>query len=104
MHTAALLVNFDMTAVCKKLLNFKSVSSKVEFTINGLSVGMSLSVIFIQDNPNQHKDLSSAFLNILSQVVNRRLPSQFEYHSVPAPWIQIRLLRILALLGADDAK
>ena len=46
----------------------------------------------------------SAFLSILSQVVSRRLPSEFDYHGVPAPWIQLRLLRILALLGADDSK
>jgi AP-4 complex subunit epsilon-1 len=58
----------------------------------------------IKDEPHKNKDLTSPFLNILSQVINRRLPSQFEYHSVPAPWIQIRLLRILAVLGADDVK
>ena len=46
----------------------------------------------------------SAFVSILSQVVSRRLPSEFDYHGVPAPWIQLRLLRILALLGADDSK
>ena len=50
----------------------------------------------------------SAFVSILSQVVSRRLPSEFDYHGVPAPWIQLHvclllLLHILAL-GADDSK
>ena len=40
----------------------------------------------------------------LCQVVDRKLPQEFNYHGVPAPWIQMRLLRILALLGADDLK
>lgn len=31
-----------------------------------------------------------------------RLPRSYEYHQVPAPWIQINLLKLLAQLGADD--
>ena len=77
-----------------------------------LSLFLSLSLHFpfcfslslSQADPSRHKDLCPAFKSILSQVVARRLPSTFEYHSVPAPWVQIRILRILAMLGADDAK
>jgi AP-4 complex subunit epsilon-1 len=29
--------------------------------------------------------------------------SEFDYHRVPAPWMQIRLVRILSLLGQGDA-
>ncbi|XP_003382933.2 PREDICTED: AP-4 complex subunit epsilon-like [Amphimedon queenslandica] len=58
----------------------------------------------IKGNPSAYKDLCPAFKSILSQIISRRLPQTFEYHSVPAPWIQIRILRILAILGTDDAK
>lgn len=41
---------------------------------------------------------------ILKQVVGGKLPIDFNYHSVPAPWLQIQLLRILGLLGKDDPR
>ncbi len=53
-------------------------------------------------NPSSFKDLTSSFVNILKQVIEGRLPRDFEYHKVPAPWIQLKILRILAVLGADD--
>ena len=39
---------------------------------------------------------------ILKTIVAQRLPKSFEYHGVSAPWLQIRLLKILALLGQDN--
>ena len=50
------------------------------------------------------KDLTSSFVAILKQVVEKKLPRDFDYHGVPAPWIQMKILRILALLGVDDLK
>ena len=50
----------------------------------------------LQDNPPQFKDLSSSFTSILQQVISRKLPSDFDYHGVPAPWIQMSLLRYSA--------
>lgn len=43
-------------------------------------------------------------MTILKQVVGGKLPVDFNYHSVPAPWLQIHLLRILGLLGKDDPR
>jgi hypothetical protein len=34
-------------------------------------------------------------LTILKQITEHRLPSTFDYHRVPAPWIQIKLLKLL---------
>ena len=34
--------------------------------------------------------------SILKQIVEHRLPKDFDYHRIPAPWIQMNLLRILA--------
>nr|DBA31762.1 TPA: hypothetical protein GDO54_007542 [Pyxicephalus adspersus] len=56
----------------------------------------------IKDNPSGYKDLTGSFVTILKQVVGGKLPVDFNYHSVPAPWLQIQLLRILRLLGKGD--
>uniref|UniRef100_A0A8C6UTV6 AP-4 complex subunit epsilon n=1 Tax=Neogobius melanostomus TaxID=47308 RepID=A0A8C6UTV6_9GOBI len=49
-----------------------------------------------------YKDLTASFVTILKQVVSGKLPMDFNYHSVPAPWLQIQLLRILSILGKND--
>ncbi|CAN0420031.1 unnamed protein product, partial [Laminaria digitata] len=50
----------------------------------------------------RHQDLVPSFVSILKQITEHRLPRDFDYHRMPAPWIQMRLLRILALLGRAD--
>uniref|UniRef100_A0A7N0U3X3 Clathrin/coatomer adaptor adaptin-like N-terminal domain-containing protein n=1 Tax=Kalanchoe fedtschenkoi TaxID=63787 RepID=A0A7N0U3X3_KALFE len=49
-----------------------------------------------------YKDLVGSFVSILKQVTERRLPKSYEYHQMPAPFIQIRLLKNLELLGNGD--
>ncbi|KAI3680026.1 hypothetical protein L2E82_50763 [Cichorium intybus] len=51
---------------------------------------------------HSHKDLVGSFVSILKQVAERRLPKSYDYHQTPAPFIQIKLLKILALLGNGD--
>ncbi|XWS62283.1 hypothetical protein CRYUN_Cryun07bG0196900 [Craigia yunnanensis] len=51
---------------------------------------------------NSYKDLVISFVSILKQVAERRLPKAYDYHQMPAPFIQIKLLKILALLGRGD--
>uniref|UniRef100_A0A3B3DPW4 Adaptor related protein complex 4 subunit epsilon 1 n=1 Tax=Oryzias melastigma TaxID=30732 RepID=A0A3B3DPW4_ORYME len=58
----------------------------------------------IQENAEAYKDLTASFVTILKQVVGGKLPMDFNYHSVPAPWLQIQLLRILSLLGKNDQR
>ncbi|KAM8973554.1 AP-4 complex subunit epsilon-1 [Pelodytes ibericus] len=58
----------------------------------------------IKDNPSGYKDLTDSFVTILKQVVGGKLPVDFNYHCVPAPWLQIQLLRILRHLGKDDLR
>jgi AP-4 complex subunit epsilon-1 len=53
-------------------------------------------------NPADYKDLVPSYVSILKQITEHRLPREFDYHRIPAPWIQIRLLKILALLGQAD--
>ncbi|XP_026094216.1 AP-4 complex subunit epsilon-1-like isoform X2 [Carassius auratus] len=56
----------------------------------------------ITESPDGYKDLTGSLVTILKQVVGGKLPVEFDYHSVPAPWLQIQLLRILSLLGRED--
>ncbi|XP_009895537.2 AP-4 complex subunit epsilon-1 [Dryobates pubescens] len=58
----------------------------------------------IKESSSAYKDLTGSFVTILKQVVGGKLPVDFNYHSVPAPWLQIQLLRILGLLGKDDPR
>lgn len=56
----------------------------------------------ISNDVTAYKDLVISFVSILKQVAERRLPKSYDYHQMPAPFIQIRLLKILALLGSGD--
>lgn len=53
-------------------------------------------------NTQEYKDLVPSFVSILKQIMEHRLPREFDYHRIPAPWIQIRLLKVLAILGQAD--
>jgi AP-4 complex subunit epsilon-1 len=67
-------------------------------------MGASLVVLhdMIAENPMPFKDLVSSFTSILKQVTEHRLPREFDYHRIPAPWVQMSLLRIMAMLGRGD--
>eukprot|EP01038_Epipyxis_sp_PR26KG_P011321 gene11321-15185_t len=56
----------------------------------------------VQDDVMQFKDLVPSFVSILKQITEHRLPREYDYHRIPAPWIQMNLLRILGLLGRGD--
>ncbi|KAL8521481.1 hypothetical protein ACS0TY_011846 [Phlomoides rotata] len=58
----------------------------------------------IKADAENYKDLVVSFVNILKQVAERRLPKSYDYHQMPAPFIQIKLLKILTLLGTGDRK
>lgn len=58
----------------------------------------------ISADVHSYRDLTSSFVSILKQVVEQKLPRFYEYHGAPAPFIQIKLLKILAVLGAGDKK
>ena len=68
-------------------------------------MGASLNVIatMAHQSPKPFKDLIPSFVSILKQIGEHRLPSDFDYHRVPAPWMQLKLIRILGILGTNDA-
>ncbi|WOL03688.1 AP-4 complex subunit epsilon [Canna indica] len=67
-------------------------------------MGATLCPLFdlITEDVNSYKDLVISFVSILKQVAERRLPKTYDYHQMPAPFVQIKLLKILALLGSGD--
>ncbi|XP_047337628.1 AP-4 complex subunit epsilon-like [Impatiens glandulifera] len=67
-------------------------------------MGATLCPLFdlITIDPVSYKDLVISFVNILKQIAERRLPKGYDYHQMPAPFIQIKLLKILAMLGNGD--
>ncbi|XP_067827542.1 AP-4 complex subunit epsilon-1 [Heptranchias perlo] len=67
-----------------------------------MAASLHIYLLLIKENPDGYKDLTESFITILKQVVGGKLAVDFNYHSVPAPWLQIQLLRILRLLGKDD--
>ncbi|CAK9005519.1 AP-4 complex subunit epsilon (AP-4 adaptor complex subunit epsilon) (Adaptor-related protein complex 4 subunit epsilon) (Epsilon subunit of AP-4) (Epsilon-adaptin) [Durusdinium trenchii] len=58
----------------------------------------------MKEDPQSQKDLVASYVSILRQIVEHRLPKDFDYHRIPAPWIQIKLLKLLATLGENDQR
>ena len=53
-------------------------------------------------SPDKYKHLISSIVGIQKQIIEHKLPKEYDYHRMPAPWIQIRILSILSLLGQYD--
>lgn len=81
--------------------------AKKSVSDNDLGVVSSALHIFyelIKANPARYKDLLLGFVNLQTMILEGKIAKDYDYHGVASPWIQMKLLRILALLGADDQK
>ncbi len=67
-------------------------------------MGSSLNVMqsMARKDARKYKDLIPSLVSILKQICEGRLPSDYDYHRVPAPWYQLQLVRILGVLGRAD--
>ncbi|CAI2163693.1 16951_t:CDS:10 [Funneliformis geosporum] len=63
-----------------------------------------LFVDFVKKDPSRYKDLVPILVNILEQVLDRYLPRNYDYHGVPAPWIQVKIIEMLGMLAKNDEK
>ena len=50
------------------------------------------------------KDLVPSLISILKQICERRLPSDYDYHRIQAPWMQMKIVRILSVIGKNDSQ
>lgn len=50
----------------------------------------------INADAETYKDLVVSFVNILKQVAERRLPKSYDYHQMPAPFIQASMTFLFA--------
>ena len=59
-------------------------------------MGASLHLLhdMIEAKPTSMKDLVPSFVSILKQITEYGFLSSFDYHRMPAPWIQIKLLKV----------
>ena len=69
-----------------------------------MAAALSLYLQEIKDNPRKYRELAGSFVIILKQVIEHKLPKEFDYHRMPAPWIQMKILKILEILGRGDQK
>ena len=63
-------------------------------------MGATLCPLFdlITEDVASYKDLVSSFVSILKQVTERRLPKSYDYHQMPAPFIQVLALYVCSRL------
>ena len=66
-------------------------------------LGLSALASSTPDAPARLRNLTPSLVAILRQVLDHRLPRSYEYHRSPAPFLQIRLLKLLAALAAGDS-
>ncbi|KAF9912903.1 AP-4 complex subunit epsilon-1 [Linnemannia zychae] len=67
-----------------------------------MSAALGFFAVAVKNHAREMKELVSALIKILQQVVDGKLPKGYLYHGMAAPWIQIRCLMIMAQLGHDD--
>mmetsp|Transcript_60097 Transcript_60097/g.143211 ORF Transcript_60097/g.143211 Transcript_60097/m.143211 type:complete len:1071 (+) Transcript_60097:145-3357(+) len=99
-------VNRFFKLVPETVLDQKDLIRKVLCDPDPSVMGASLHILYevAKSNPAGCKDLVPSFVSILKQITEHRLPRDFDYHRMPAPWLQVKLLSILGLLGTADQK
>lgn len=57
----------------------------------------------IRDNGrDKYLDLVPSLVSILKQIIDHNLSNGYDYYKLSAPWLQIKMLQILSLLGQSN--
>mmetsp|Transcript_22316 Transcript_22316/g.51701 ORF Transcript_22316/g.51701 Transcript_22316/m.51701 type:complete len:939 (+) Transcript_22316:78-2894(+) len=101
---AVVAVHKFFKVVPEEVLDQKDQIRKVLCDPDPSVMGASLHVLceVAKAHPASCKDLVPSFVSILKQITEHRLPRDFDYHRMPAPWLQVKLLSILSILGTAD--
>ncbi|XP_006814481.1 AP-4 complex subunit epsilon-1-like, partial [Saccoglossus kowalevskii] len=67
-----------------------------------MSASLNIYYDLIKSNPDDYSDMVSSLVDVFQQVIDKKLPSDYEYYRVPAPWLLIKLLKMMSVLGSDD--
>ncbi|XP_022795045.1 AP-4 complex subunit epsilon-like [Stylophora pistillata] len=86
--------------------NVKELAMKATCDKDPGVVSSSLHVFYelVKAEPSEYKDLVSGFISLQKAILEGKIAKEYDYHGVAAPWIQMKNLRLMALLGADDQK
>lgn len=86
----------DILEICKSGLSDKNPS------VMGVSLDLYYDLILRNPHDPHLRSLCDCFVQVLDQILDRQLSSDYLYRRVSAPWIQIKILRIFAQLGKND--
>ena len=84
------LYQMDKKSVTDHLVKIRGALCDKDPSVMGAT--LPLLQAMISDSPAAFKDLVPSFVSILKQITDHRLPRDFDYHRIPAPWIQVPLL------------
>ena len=54
-----------------------------------MAASLPLLLALVQDDASTYKELVPSLVSILKQITDHRLPRDFDYHRIPAPWVQV---------------
>ena len=57
--------------------------------------------LFQADPALYRASLLPALLGLLEQILSRQLAREYDHHGVPAPWLTIHALKLLAIMAKD---
>ena len=97
-------IKLNPSLMSEYLPSFRRTLCDKEPSVMGATLNAFAQILADENNLATCKDLIPSFVVILKQIIDHRLPRDFDYHRMPAPWLQTRLLQLLAILGEDDKK
>lgn len=58
----------------------------------------------LQLNPTKHKDVLKILVTIMNLILDVKLPRDYDFQRMPAPWMQIRILQIFSIICQNDRR